>query len=55
MADNSFFDESTEQSQVKTAIVTKYFWAWAKVIIPTAKRKGNKMDGTIKRIWNHRH
>ena len=33
----SFFDESTDQSIVKTKIVSKYFWAWAKVIIPTAK------------------
>jgi three-Cys-motif partner protein len=32
-----FFDETSEQSAVKTAIVAKYFWAWAKVIIPTAK------------------
>lgn len=43
MADNSFFDESSEQSQVKTAIVAKYFWAWAKVIIPTAKKSGGKI------------
>lgn len=28
----SFFEEQKEQSQVKTAIVTKYFWAWAKII-----------------------
>jgi three-Cys-motif partner protein len=31
MAEN-FFDEQSDQSQVKAAIVTKYFWAWAKVI-----------------------
>ncbi|WP_218081599.1 three-Cys-motif partner protein TcmP [Anthocerotibacter panamensis] len=30
---NTFFDESTEQSQIKTAIVSKYFWVWAKVIL----------------------
>lgn len=30
---SSFFDEAREQSEVKTAIVTKYFWAWAKVIM----------------------
>ena len=29
----SFFEESTEQSRVKAAIVTKYFEAWAKVIM----------------------
>lgn len=28
----NFFDEQKEQSQVKTTIVTKYFWAWAKII-----------------------
>ena len=28
----SFFDESTEQSQIKAQIVSKYFWAWANVI-----------------------
>lgn len=28
-----FFGESLEQSQVKTAIVSKYFWAWAKIIM----------------------
>lgn len=31
MAEN-FFEEQKEQSQVKAAIVTKYFWAWAKII-----------------------
>ncbi len=43
MADNLFFVESTEQSQVKTAIVAKYFWAWAKVIMPTAKKHRGKI------------
>ncbi len=43
MSENKFFDETTEQSEVKTKIVSKYFWAWAKVIIPTAKRKRNRI------------
>lgn len=30
---DSFFDEATEQSQVKTEIVSKYFWVWANVIL----------------------
>lgn len=30
---NSFFEESREQSRVKTAIVAKYFDAWARVIM----------------------
>lgn len=43
MQDISFFDESTEQSQVKTKIVVKYFWSWAKVIISRAKKSKNKI------------
>ena len=43
MVDSQFFDESREQSEVKARIVQKYFWAWAKVIIPTAKRYGNRI------------
>ncbi len=43
MADQSFFDESKENSLVKAEIVAKYFWAWAKVIIPTAKKWSNKI------------
>src|SRR5712671_481864 len=38
-----FFNESREQSEIKSRIVTKYFWAWAKVIIPTAKTHGNRI------------
>ncbi|MEG5033027.1 three-Cys-motif partner protein TcmP [Microcoleus sp. AT3-A2] len=38
MADSSFFDESRDNSLVKSEIVAKYFWAWAKVIIPRAKK-----------------
>ena len=34
---NNFFDESREQSLVKSAIVSKYFWAWAKVMISQVK------------------
>src|SRR5438445_12005392 len=28
----AFFDESTEQSQIKAKIVSDYFFAWAKII-----------------------
>src|SRR5919199_333026 len=38
MTGSFFFDESREQSLVKAEIVAKYFWAWAKVIIPRAKK-----------------
>ena len=40
MNDNSFFDESTEQSQVKSRIVEKYFWAWAQVMKGWANKIG---------------
>jgi three-Cys-motif partner protein len=43
MVDNTFFEESREQSEIKARIVAKYFWAWAKVIIPTAKRRDNRI------------
>lgn len=38
MTDNRFFEESLEQSRIKAEIVSKYFWAWAKIIMPTVKR-----------------
>ncbi|MGL5196485.1 MAG: three-Cys-motif partner protein TcmP [Chroococcales cyanobacterium] len=38
MSNRSFFNEFTEQSLVKAEIVSKYFWAWAQVIIPWAKK-----------------
>ncbi len=34
----NFFDEQSEQSQIKAAIVADYFWAWASVIIGAQKR-----------------
>ncbi|MBN2124517.1 MAG: three-Cys-motif partner protein TcmP [Deltaproteobacteria bacterium] len=43
MAEKVFFDETTEQSIVKSTIVKKYFWAWARVIIPTAKMHYGKI------------
>lgn len=43
MSTDKFFDESKEQSKVKATIVSKYFWAWAKAIIPTAKNHGGKI------------
>jgi three-Cys-motif partner protein len=38
MTGKSFFDESKEQSQVKSAIVAKYFEAWARVMIGAQNR-----------------
>lgn len=43
MADSSFFDESKEQSLVKATIVSKYFWAWANVIIPSAAQRSKEI------------
>jgi three-Cys-motif partner protein len=43
MVDNNSFDEIREQSQIKARIVQKYFWAWANVIIPTAKGYDNRI------------
>ena len=43
MAKQSFFDESTDQSQVKASIVSKYFWAWARVISPSARKRGSSI------------
>jgi three-Cys-motif partner protein len=43
MTDNAFFDESSDQSEVKRTIVSKYFDAWAGVIIPHAKRQSKRI------------
>lgn len=41
MVNKEFFDESTEQSRVKAAIVHEYFWAWAKVILSVMQKQGD--------------
>lgn len=38
-----FFEEQKQQSLIKTEIVRKYFWAWSKVIIPSAKKYSGKI------------
>lgn len=40
--DDKFFDIQREQSEIKAEIVSKYFWTWAKIIIPTAKKSPKK-------------
>lgn len=47
MDETSFFDESTEQSQIKAEIVSKYFWAWAKVIISAMRKYRGLSEGKI--------
>lgn len=42
MTDNSFFNESTEQSRIKAQIVEKYFSAWSKVIVRRAKKSHDR-------------
>jgi three-Cys-motif partner protein len=37
VANEKFFDESREQSQVKSTIVRKYFWACASIITRTTR------------------
>lgn len=34
----SFFSEPSENSKIKAAIVSKYFWAWAKIIGPRSEK-----------------
>jgi hypothetical protein len=46
VAGSTFFDERTDQSEVKARIVQKYFFAWARVIIPTAKTIDNRIAYT---------
>lgn len=43
MSTQHFFDETREQSIAKATIVSKYFWAWAKVIIPTVKSRRGRI------------
>ena len=38
-----FFEERSDQSAVKAAIVAKYFWAWANVIKGAAKKRGSNI------------
>jgi three-Cys-motif partner protein len=43
MPPKEFFDACNERSEVKAAVVSKYFWAWAKVVLPWAKKGPNKI------------
>ena len=43
MSTGTFFDESTEQSRIKATIVRDYFWAWARVILPTVKKQKGRI------------
>jgi three-Cys-motif partner protein len=41
---NEFFEESTAGSAVKARIVSKYFWAWAKVLYRKPERQGRPLQ-----------
>lgn len=43
MSDNTFFDAQLPGSKIKSKIVSSYFWKWAKVMVPQAKGKGDKI------------
>jgi three-Cys-motif partner protein len=44
---SDFFNEMTGQSEVKIEIVRKYFWAWAKIIIPSVRSRPNPRIGYV--------
>lgn len=43
MNTRKFFEERTDQSEVKARIVSKYFMAWAKVVMPSALKAGGQI------------
>ncbi len=47
MTNENFFDESKQQSQVKSAIVAKYFDAWSKVMISTQNKYRQHQENKI--------
>ena len=50
MSVDEFFEDISEQSRVKTAIVSKYFDAWMKVMKPRARKHADGKLGYIDRI-----
>ena len=43
MVNQKFFEERTDQSEVKARIVNKYFSTWAQVVMPTVAKRGGKI------------
>lgn len=43
MSTDAFFNESLDQSVIKSEIVSKYFWAWAKVMMAAKSKVSNKI------------
>ena len=46
MANQKFFEERTDQSEVKARIVNKYFSTGAQVVMPTVAKRGGKIAYT---------
>jgi three-Cys-motif partner protein len=44
MKNGKFFDERGDQSVIKARIVSKYFFAWANVVMQTARKLGGKIS-----------
>ena len=42
MKAEQFFEERSDQSELKARIVTKYFFAWANVIMPVVRKRGGE-------------
>ena len=47
MTDNSFFDESLDQSEVKSTIVIAYFRAWSRIMIGALKRDAARANSPL--------
>lgn len=47
MSEKDFFEEQTEQSEIKTEIVHEYFWIWSHIIANHLKKKGNYKIGYV--------
>ena len=47
MINNDFFDETSDESQVKKAIVAKYFRAWAYVMVSAVKKRRGVKIGYV--------
>jgi three-Cys-motif partner protein len=43
MPGKQFFEERSEESEIKARIISKYFLAWATVIMPTVSTRGGKL------------
>jgi len=43
MTNEQFFIESMEQSRVKAAIASRFFWSWAKLVAPRVRGRGDRI------------